>query len=658
MKLKKISLKDIPFKETNIIFGLVFLYIIILPWFFSVKSVTTAIFVGIYCFNTNKKGFSKSRALRRYFLHFVSLTVLLFICYFSSHSIIFLLISSFIVTFILTFFGMEEYIPGLKDYFPTLYVFSIYQGNLLDLKDVYSKILVIFVTVVISAVYGLLVNREKPIDRIRIRINEYIECIIEEMECYVSANRTDHDIYIEKTREAYNECLKEYYKSSEGIYLVSLQSKEIMRLMLKLHLLVENTRIHPDSDKKKLTEVIYSLGILLRPENEFNRADFVWNNNESVKYMEDLYYLKKKVFSKDDIIIKTGFVPLYRKEELIYWIKANFNKNSILFRYAVRLSILMTLSFITAKASKLTMGYWLPMTSVLLSQPYFEETYKRVFARILGTFTGLILASYFLKDVNSQTEIYVLVLILNYIIFLIVSYNYFIAVIVITITAMLSTKGVQTQEVLFLNRAVCTFLAGVYSFLVSYIFKSTSQKEIKYNFTNLMKTRIEILNLLLKPHRDSKTNRKFDRLMINANMYREKIIFQMNKKKDKNNIEFLGMDTIITERLIALYVVSNMKDLTKEEKGMLIVLRKVWLYTYAFLKSGNISDTKEFMGLILEVRRITDGSGDENEDEVYGEIKKLLSISYNYMIKLIKYSNHNQKQKRKLNFFKKLLKAR
>lgn len=646
----KLNLKNIPFKETNLIFGLVFIYILVLPKFFPLSSMMTAIFVGVYCYNTNKKGFSKTRALRRYILYFISLVILLFICYFSTHNILILIVSSFVVTFVLTFFGMEEYIPGLKDYFPTLYVFSLYQGNMETLDLVYSRISVIFIAILISAIYGIIMNKGKPIDRIKECINDYIQSIINEVNEYLIGNKKNYEKVIEETREAYNQCLKEYYKSSEGIYLVSLQSRELMRLILKLHFLVENIRINPNSDKNKLTEMIYFFGILLRQANSFNESDFVWNGKEKVQFLNDVYNLKKKVFEKEEVRIKTNFLFFYRKDELIYWIKANFNKRSILFRYATRLSILMTASFLTAKLLGSSLGYWLPMTSVLLSQPYFEETHKRVFARVLGTFIGLFLASYFLQDITSQTGTYALVLILNYIIFLIVGINYFIAVIVITIAAMLSIKGVQTQEVLFWNRAVLTFLAGLYSFLVSYVFKSNAQKEIKYNFTNLIKIRIEMLDLIVNLHKGAKGNRKFDRLMINSNMYREKIIFQLNKQsdKDKENIEFLGIDTIMTERLVALHTMIDIKKLTKDEIKKLSLLRKVWLYSYTFFNSGNIVNTKDFLELSLNVKRIIEG---DNE-----EITRLLSISYYYLLKVIKYSKDDIKQKRKLNFFMKISK--
>lgn len=646
MKIDKTLFKNIPFKETNYIFGLVFIYILILPRLFPLSNVMTAIFVGVYCYNTNKKGFSKSRALKRYVMYFLSLSVLLFICYFSTHNWIILIVSGFLVTFLITFFGMEEYIPGLKDYFPTLYVFALYQGNLPNLSLVFTKIEVMFVAILISAVYGIIMNKGKPIDRITGCIDKYLKCIIEEIEQYLAGNRQEYDRVIENTRKAYNECLKEYYKSSEGIYLVSLLSREIMRLMLKLHFLIENIRINPNSDKKKMTEMLYFFGILLYENNKFEKSDFVWNSKEEISFFEDVYNLKSKVYEKDEVRIKKRIFSIYRKDEFMYWFKSNFNKRSILFRYSMRLAILMTVSFITAKLLKSPMGYWLPMTSVLLSQPYFEETYKRVVARVIGTFIGLFLASYLFKDINSQTLIYALALILNYIIFLIVGINYFIAVIVITITAMLSTKGIQTQEVLFWNRGVMTFLAGLYSFLVSYIFKSTAQKEIKYNFTNLLKIRVEMLDIILNRHKGAKDNRKFDRLMINSNMYREKILFQLKKKPDKENIEFLGLDTIITERLTALHMSINLETLSDDELESLMLLRKVWLYTYTYINSKNITNPKAFLELNLSVRKM--------ENKQNNEIYKLLSISYNYLLKMIKYNKDDPKQKRKLNFFRKI----
>ena len=159
-----------------------------------------------------------------------------------------------------------------------------------------------------------------------------------------------------------------------------------------------------------------------------------------------------------------------------------------------------------------------------------------------------------------------------------------------------------------------------------------------------------MLDLIVNLHKGAKGNRKFDRLMINSNMYREKIIFQLNKQsdKDKENIEFLGIDTIMTERLVALHTMVDIQKLTKDEIRKLFLLRKVWLYSYTFFNSGNIVNTKDFLELSLNVKRIIE---EDNE-----EITRLLSISYYYLLKVIKYSKNDSKQKRKLNFFMKVSK--
>ena len=129
------------------------------------------------------------------------------------------------------------------------------------------------------------------------------------------------------------------------------------------------------------------------------------------------------------------------------------------------------------------------------------------------------------------------------------------------------------------------------------------------------------------------------------------IIFQLNKQKekDKENIEFLGIDTIMTERLVALHTRVDMRKLTDEEISTLFLLRKVWLYTYTFFNSGNIVDTKEFLELNLDIKRVTENDNDD--------VTRLLLISYNYLLKVIKYSKDDSKQKRKLNFFMKISKT-
>ena len=87
----------------------------------------------------------------------------------------------------------------------------------------------------------------------------------------------------------------------------------------------------------------------------------------------------------------------------------------------------------------------------------------------------------------------------------------------------------------------------------------------------------------------------------------------------------------------------DLKALTKDERESLAILRKVWLYTYTFFNSGNITNPKAFLELNLNVRKM--------ENKQNNDIYKLLSISYNYLLKVIKYSKNDPKQKRKLNFF-------
>lgn len=74
-------------------------------------------------------------------------------------------------------------------------------------------------------------------------------------------------------------------------------------------------------------------------------------------------------------------------------LRANLNFRSTVFRHAVRLSICLTIAGVVARATGWNHGYWIPMTVVLVLRPDFAGTFSRGLLRIIGTITGLIVAT-------------------------------------------------------------------------------------------------------------------------------------------------------------------------------------------------------------------------------------------------------------------------
>lgn len=61
-----------------------------------------------------------------------------------------------------------------------------------------------------------------------------------------------------------------------------------------------------------------------------------------------------------------------------------------LFRHAVRLSIVVFLSGLLVELFQLTQGYWILLTAVLVCQPNYSATKKRLIQRMVGTVLGVI----------------------------------------------------------------------------------------------------------------------------------------------------------------------------------------------------------------------------------------------------------------------------
>lgn len=76
-------------------------------------------------------------------------------------------------------------------------------------------------------------------------------------------------------------------------------------------------------------------------------------------------------------------------------IKQNLSLKSGLFRHAIRMSIVFALGYGIIQVTQLQHGYWVIMTSLFVCQPNYATTQKRLFLRVIGTITGIILGVFF-----------------------------------------------------------------------------------------------------------------------------------------------------------------------------------------------------------------------------------------------------------------------
>ena len=92
-------------------------------------------------------------------------------------------------------------------------------------------------------------------------------------------------------------------------------------------------------------------------------------------------------------------------------IKQHLTPESVLFRHAIRLSIVLLVGYIFVQVTNIEYGYWILLTALFVSQPNFNATKRRLRLRIVGTLVGIILGYavlYFVPSIEGQLLVLVI----------------------------------------------------------------------------------------------------------------------------------------------------------------------------------------------------------------------------------------------------------
>ena len=92
-------------------------------------------------------------------------------------------------------------------------------------------------------------------------------------------------------------------------------------------------------------------------------------------------------------------------------VKQHLTPESVLFRHAVRLSIVLFIGYIFIHVTNIAYGYWILLTALFVCQPNFNATKRRLYLRIVGTLIGIIVGLaiiYFIPSLEGQLVMLVL----------------------------------------------------------------------------------------------------------------------------------------------------------------------------------------------------------------------------------------------------------
>ncbi|MGE8540045.1 MAG: YccS family putative transporter [Acinetobacter sp.] len=98
-------------------------------------------------------------------------------------------------------------------------------------------------------------------------------------------------------------------------------------------------------------------------------------------------------------------------DDIVIRVKQHLTPESVLFRHAVRVSLVLFIGYIFVQLTDIQYGYWILLTALFVSQPNFNATKRRLYLRIVGTLIGIILGYavlYFVPSIEGQLLLLVL----------------------------------------------------------------------------------------------------------------------------------------------------------------------------------------------------------------------------------------------------------
>ena len=133
------------------------------------------------------------------------------------------------------------------------------------------------------------------------------------------------------------------------------------------------------------------------------------------------------------------------------------------FRFGIRLAIVLAVSCEIYRRWAVPSGYWIPMTALLVLKPAFNETVKRALARICGTLAGAVLTSYLVAHMQPTTvTLAILVVVFAFLAYSTLNVNYAMYTVFLTayIVFLLSLANLPGMEIAH-RRALSTIIGGM-----------------------------------------------------------------------------------------------------------------------------------------------------------------------------------------------------
>ncbi len=205
--------------------------------------------------------------------------------------------------------------------------------------------------------------------------------------------------------------------------------------------------------------------------------------------------------------VDSGILPRVDRDSRSLWqrFKEQLSWSHPRLRYAIRLSTCFLLGYILINQFHIEKGEWILLTSLFVCQPSYSETRRRLFQRILGTLTGVVIGVIIVQLLPTKAGQIALLLGAAYAFFAWLRKNYSISVIFVTIFViaafnLLAGKGVAVMGPRILDTLIGAILAIA---VVRFIWPDWQYKKLPQLLANALQQNNNYFKSILAEYKEA-----------------------------------------------------------------------------------------------------------------------------------------------------------
>ncbi|QDK99452.1 TIGR01666 family membrane protein [Acinetobacter tandoii] len=268
---------------------------------------------------------------------------------------------------------------------------------------------------------------------------------------------------------------------------------------------------------KRFKHAFQNLKVSLEKLRDDNQYDPIWVNALFALYqnLKSIDAQLRNLETEQNIVFdKSKYIENQLKDDdlkgwddIVIRIKQHLTPESVLFRHAIRLSIVLLVSYIFVQVTQIQYGYWIILTALFVCQPNFNATKRRLRLRIVGTLVGIIIGEavlYFIPSVEGQ----LLLLILSGVLFFeLRSKQYAQATAFITILALINFNLDGLGFSAALPRMIDTLIGCAIAWLgVSFIFPDWKFRRLPHIIQRSLQAQCTYLNEVIQQYKEGRNN--------------------------------------------------------------------------------------------------------------------------------------------------------